>query len=147
MSESPPGAKNAVIAGVLAWAFPGAGHWYLGWRAHGVLFGVVIVGLFWGGMLIGGVKSTVDPAANKPWFVAQACSGVNPLVALGVDKVFKSRSRSSFARANELGIVYSGIAGLLNLLVVLDAAARAELPRPESESTARRSSSPRSRGG
>lgn len=126
--------KNPIVVGVLAWFVPGAGHWLLGWRGHGILFGVVIVGLFWMGMFVGGVHSTIDPHSQMAWFLAQLCAGFNALLAMMVDRV--GHGEESIAKVQDMGVVYSGVSGLLNVLVVLDAAARAERPPPGAESPA-----------
>ena len=47
--EQPIPLKDPAVAGILAWLFPGAGHFYQGRWAKGVLFLVCILGLFlWG---------------------------------------------------------------------------------------------------
>src|SRR5207244_3626162 len=68
-------------AGVLACVFPGLGHWVLGerWRAMAIAAGVL--GLFFGGMLIGGID-VVDSREDTIWFVGEALVGP---VAFGVD--------------------------------------------------------------
>jgi hypothetical protein len=46
--------KDPVLAGLLAWAVPGLGHWYQGRRGKAVLFFVCIIGLFCYGLYVGG---------------------------------------------------------------------------------------------
>lgn len=69
-----------LIAGLLAWLIPGAGHLYLRRTARGLILFVCINGLFWTGIAIGGVF-TVDPPREKWWFSAQMCTGVSALGA------------------------------------------------------------------
>jgi len=160
---SSPAAYSSSIAGLLAWIVPGLGHVYLGHRVRGVTIMVVITVTFWGGVAIGGVKSTVDPHENRLWFLAQICAGGHTIAAaiwssrlepavyrcpscqtdLGhqpepgdvcakcgkeISPVeLASHTRKAFWPQIDIAIVYSGIAGLLNVLVILDAIARAEL--------------------
>jgi hypothetical protein len=146
------------IALVLAFAFPGAGHWYLGEKRRARLIAAGILGLFGGGLLIGGFDC-VDRKDDTIWFVGQALVGP---VAFGVDYIHQQHlkvktkdpatgretvrsawpheirgadgwpkeaaagqsppSAKSLGRMNELGTLFSTIAGMLNLLVVVDAA-------------------------
>ena len=78
---------------------------------------------------------TSDPLAeirNKPWFVAQILAG--PIdIAASWGSVMASRPRAdgsvpgvrSHSRTNELGVLYTAVAGMLNLLAIMDAAHRA----------------------
>lgn len=146
------------VAMVLAWVLPGLGHWYLGEKRRAMLIGAGILGLFCGGVLIGGVNA-VDSKEDTIWFVGQAIVGP---VALGVDAAHQNLlkvkmkdpgtgketvrsawphetrgpdgwpataqagqrppSSTSLGRMNELGTLFSTIAGMLNLLVIVDAA-------------------------
>lgn len=45
--------RDPVVAGVLAWAIPGAGHWYQGRRTKAVLFFVCIFSTFFYGLWLG----------------------------------------------------------------------------------------------
>ena len=112
---------------------PGLGHLYVGHRTRGLVFLVAITATFWSGVAIGGVRSTVDPAERKLWFVAQLCTGGNTLSAW----VLNQRMTQADARAGEpaqhthwmradIGVHYTGVAGLLNLLIILNAIACAD---------------------
>lgn len=124
------------IAGFLAWLIPGLGHIYLGHRIRGIVCLVTITATFWTGVAIGGVQGTVDPHERTLWFMAQLFTGGNTLAAYGLHGVVEpyqaAGQRSSAAPANwlssEVGVHYTGVAGLLNLLVILDALGRAEVP-------------------
>jgi hypothetical protein len=125
------------VALVLAILLPGAGHAYLGERKRGVCIGAGVLGLFLGGLLIGGVDA-VDRKEDFWWFTAQA--GVGP-VAFGVDAIHQSlkvtdertgQKRSphpdedgaytkSLGKINEIGALYAALAGLLNVIAVIDA--------------------------
>ncbi|MCC6659563.1 MAG: hypothetical protein IT437_01625 [Phycisphaerales bacterium] len=143
------------VAALLAVVFPGAGQWYLGDRARGVFAAVGVLGLFLGGLLIGGI-SVVDRKDNPIWFIGEALVGP---VALGVDYVHQHHFKvidpvtgrlrpanpdeardpatgravkagpgrgppyvKALGRVAELGTLFATIAGMLNLIVILDAA-------------------------
>ncbi|MFQ5591633.1 MAG: DUF6677 family protein [Phycisphaerae bacterium] len=142
MARSEPGAvMRAPLAGLLAWLIPGLGHFYLGHQTRGLVFLVAITATFWSGVAIGGVRSTVDPGERKLWFVAQLCTGGNTLSAwawnerttIGRAGTYEPPQRSHWMRA-DVGVHYTGVAGLLNLLIILDAIGRASyssVGRPE----------------
>ncbi|MEX2218343.1 MAG: DUF6677 family protein [Phycisphaerales bacterium] len=162
-------------AGLFAILLPGAGHFWAGERVRGLLIAAGVLGLFVGGMLIGGID-IIDRRENPIWFAGQALVGP---VAFGVDyihqnhvkvvqrmqdprtgQVTESRrtprpaytdangiphnaeqrgpdgapvpaaagapagSGKSLGRMYELGTLYAAIAGMLNLIAVIDAAFR-----------------------
>jgi TM2 domain-containing membrane protein YozV len=69
---------------------------------------------------------------NKPWYVCQILNGPVCLIA---SKASLSAARqgvpSSHSRIYEIGTLYTAIAGLLNLLAVIDAAHRAATPEDD----------------
>ena len=56
--EPPIDLKDPVVAGLLAWLFPGAGHFYQGRWAKGVLFLVWIFGMFLWGLYLSSSPAT-----------------------------------------------------------------------------------------
>jgi hypothetical protein len=146
------------VAAVLAFVLPGLGHWYLGEKKRARFIAAGILGLFFGGMLIGGID-VVDRKEDTIWFVGQALVGP---IAFGADYIhqdhLKVKARDpvtgrdtvrsarpdeirgvggvpltaqagqrppnskSLGRMNELGTLFATIAGMLNLLVIIDAA-------------------------
>lgn len=125
---------RAVLAGLLAWLVPGLGHFYLRQHWRGTIFLAVITSTFWGGVAIGGVKSTVDATLHPAWFVAELCTASNAAVGLFLRSrlpELKPNKPSPYVAtwpADDIGLVYCGVAGLLNVLVILDAIARGALP-------------------
>lgn len=106
---------------------------YLGHRKRGLIFLIVITITFWTGVAIGGVRGTIDPKARTAWFMAELCSGGNALAGLTLQKAVIAAvpeghplPQPGHWLAIEVGIHYCGVAGLLNLLVVLDAIVRAD---------------------
>ena len=65
---------------VLAWIVPGAGHVFIGRPARGLIIFVTITATFWAGIAMGGVM-TVDSRAERWWFAADLCTGVNGLAS------------------------------------------------------------------
>jgi len=131
-AKRPEGRPDPTLApkvGLLAYLVPGLGHFYLGERTRGIIFCAVITVTFWCGVAIGGVRTTVDTQQRRAWFIAQLCAGANTLAIVGVQKVFEERFKSlpkAYWPAEDIAVVYTGVAGLLNLLVILDALVRAE---------------------
>lgn len=124
---------RAPLAGFLAWLVPGLGHIYLGHRTRGLILLVTITATFWSGVAIGGVAGTVNRQQRKLWFVAQIGAGSHTLVAAAMTErvlpTLPSRHGKVYLgnwSAAEVGVHYTGVAGLLNLLVIIDAISRAD---------------------
>jgi hypothetical protein len=138
------------VVALAGWLVPGLGYLYVGERARGIAIGVCVVGLYLGGLLIGGVRvvevptydkdgrslpnaSVLNEIRGKPWSIAQVMAG--PLgIASGAASVWAaqpsdatgvSRGARSHVRVNEIGTLYTAVAGMLNLLAILDCTARA----------------------
>jgi hypothetical protein len=108
-----------VLLCVAAWAVPGAGHLWLGRRSKGLIFLAALPLMFAIGLAIQGrlfpfamsdplvgLAALADLGIGVPYFVATA-------LGLGGGKVL--------AVTYEYGNAYLIVAGLLNLLVVIDA--------------------------
>jgi hypothetical protein len=104
---------------IAAWLAPGAGHLLVGQRGRGALFFVLIVSLFFGGLALDG--KVYRPEADDPlsYLAAFGASGVGGLYIvahwLGIG------AGDLLAPLYEYGNTFTLLAGLLNLLVVLDA--------------------------
>ncbi len=140
-------------AALLAWIWPGLGHISLGQRRRGRLIMLGVLFLFGAGLLIGGVDS-VDRREDSLWFAAQALCGPVAFAADLANQVLVKKpmptgydpdhpdagsirarySRKSLGRVNEMGTLYCALAGLMNLVVILDALygpPRRDEPPPE----------------
>ncbi len=129
IDKTTPAERSPPLAALLAWVLPGLGHWYLGDRPRAVIFFVVTSVTFWGGVAVGGVRSTVTPRENGPWIAAQLCMGTQAVAAMYFGHIVKERSQDRYKApwpASNLSVVYAGITGLLNLLIIIDALARAD---------------------
>lgn len=112
--------RRPALAWILGWLLPGAGHWYLGQRARGAVLGAALVSCFAAGVLIGG-RSTVS--SGKPeYLVLQWGAGLPAAAAWAAGD--PSPADVPVSR-RELGILYTLVPALLNIVVALDAAARA----------------------
>lgn len=133
---------RAPVAGLLGWVLPGLGHLYLGERRRGLILLITISLTFWIGVAIGGPAATVNPREQRLWFVAQSLTGGQSLIAYGLGQraLTAANAPNSVVLGHwltaEVGRHYSGVAGLLNLLIILDAIGRAEAPRPSRRSSA-----------
>src|SRR5690606_39442388 len=85
-----PRERLDLLAGLLAAAVPGAGHIYLGEARRGVLAAIGVLGLFFGGMLLGGVD-VIDSREDRLWFYGQALVGP---IAFGVDWYHQNRLKA-----------------------------------------------------
>lgn len=193
-TSNPSSAKEPAqpVAAVLAFLFPGAGHFYLGHRFRGVMVAIGVMLLFGTGLLVGGIDS-VDRRENGLWFwfygqmwngpivfavdhlhqtrfkvvdpsrglrsatpsefrnpengqvidtypdpatgapVASYSPSLDPTKRVTVQNAYPPKARS-FGRVSELGTLFVAIAGMLNLVCIIDATfkhpAKRDLPRP-----------------
>lgn len=75
----------------------------------------------------------LDEIRNKPWYIAQILNGpLNLIASWGSVRASQPGSAGepftgfrSHARTNELGVLYTAVAGMLNLLAIIDVASRA----------------------
>jgi len=119
-------------AGLLAWILPGAGHWVLGQRKFALVFFLAISFPYLTGVAIGGVKTSVNASANKWLFLAELgvggyTTGFSMLNrSIGPVKEADALKYISYYPASDVAQIYLAVAGLLNLLAILDALARAQ---------------------
>lgn len=145
------------VVALAAWLVPGGGYLLLGQVARALTVGLTVIALFVGGLLIGGMKvvdepdwSKVAPASGdggvrlgervsnalravveKPWFVGQFLAGPG---SLAIARKAWARTPDnpyaiSHSRSNEIGTLYTAVAGMLNLLAIIDASYRAARAR------------------
>jgi hypothetical protein len=154
MSKAAPNTNRMIAAGFLTWVLPGAGHYYLGHRKFAAVFCGAIMLPFLAGVAIGGVKTSINPHVNKWLFLAEMGAGgptgaffavgnsVGGIDARTTAAVIQSDSPMSAQQRSALGArlapyrsyypgsdiaqIYLAVAGLLNLLAILDAMTRAQ---------------------
>jgi hypothetical protein len=134
--------QRGLLAGLLGWLLPGAGHWFVGARRRAAAF-LVIVGLTWGaGLAFDGNLAVVDksraPFLTRLQVLANLAVGPVEPVARAIlygelvyqappprrarfSPALERRRERSFERWSVYGSAYLLAAGLMNMLVILDA--------------------------
>lgn len=142
--------RNPLVAAILAWAWPGAGHLYQRRYVKGILFMACILGTYFAGLAMAKghvVYSSFTPQDRRWQYVCQFWVGTPSLLALvqrqrviirGEDPLFDglmapphpveleyhdqlAEWHRDFHRYFDLGTLYTMVAGLLNTLVIFDA--------------------------
>ena len=118
-----------IRAALLAWLIPGGGHFYLGLRKRAVLLFVCIEVTFLFGLYISTVR-IVNPAHSFLWFFAQIFAGLNTIVAhLWATRLDQGQVNITTALIRNwsyyMGVLYTSVAGLMNLLAICDTVTRA----------------------
>jgi TM2 domain-containing membrane protein YozV len=110
---------RAVISMILAWAIPGAGHFYLGRRGRALAFFAIIVCLFVIGLAIDGSLYTVATSHGSllKLLASYASMGSGLLYLAGRKMALPGNVVSA---TYEYGSTFTLTAGLMNLLLVLD---------------------------
>ena len=138
-------------AAVLGWVLPGLGQIVIGERRRGVFVMIGILGLFITGVFVGGIDC-VDKDEDRLWFAGQVVVGP---IAVGTAYANQGLLKSGkaaemvptppsmfdpnpsplgkpitvakgLAHANEFGTLLCFLAGLLNLVAIMDALVRVE---------------------
>lgn len=138
-TASPPPVWNFPAA-VAAWLIPGMGHILAGHTKRGSILLVCIGGLYISGLLVGGISVVHARSADgtlRPWYLGQALIAPSLAVEYTHDKL-RARTEGAdpspyddaiafepaYGRAAEIGTLYTALAGLLNLLAIIDIAYR-----------------------
>jgi hypothetical protein len=109
--------------GLLAWLVPGAGHYLLNEHRRAAVIFVTVVVTFLVGLYVGSI-GVIDPVGAKPWYAAQVMN--SPIVLL-LGRLSATGRFPVYGRPNEIGQIYTSIAGLLNLLCIVNAIYTAHL--------------------
>jgi len=117
VSERSPG-----TAAMLAWLLPGLGHVYLGRRAKGLLVGSVLCATFLLGVLLA-ERAVVQRERDLYFWSGEVLCGLPALVATVVNAGVRVTRDIAYA---EMGLLFTTVAGLLNVLLVIDAYTTAE---------------------
>ena len=116
-----------LIVGLVAWLVPGGGHFLLNERKRSVIIFTTIALTFLAGLYIGSI-GVINPIEAKPWYVAQIMN--SPFVAV-LGRLSAGGNFPVYGWPNEIGQIYTSIAGLLNLLCIVNAVYLAHLRRAE----------------
>jgi hypothetical protein len=110
--------RRTIVATILAFLVPGAGHFYLGRRARAGCFFAIIVLLFAIGIAIDGRLYTVQQGSLLSLLATLGSMGSGILYFIG-------RAMGSFGDITsitfEYGTAFTLTAGLMNLLLIVDA--------------------------
>ena len=116
-----------VLVGLLGWVLPGAGHLAIKETKRASIIFITIAGIFVTGLFVGSI-GIIDSVSAWPWYLAQIM--VSPAVFI-LDGIVKDGGYEVFGRAQDIGQIYTAVAGLLNLLCVLSAVYMAHSGRGE----------------
>ncbi|NLF72406.1 MAG: hypothetical protein GX575_25505 [Candidatus Anammoximicrobium sp.] len=153
--------RNPVLAALLAWLWPGAGHLYQRRHLKGVLFMVCVLSTYLVGMALGQgrvVYASWEKSDRRWQYLCQVGAGLLALPALVQNRLVRSGREPLFdglmappavvfensedelagwheelAGKFDLATLYTMIAGLLNVLAICDAFAGPFVPAPEDE--------------
>ncbi|MEZ6192678.1 MAG: DUF6677 family protein [Phycisphaerales bacterium] len=131
MSDSTANPRWHIAGAIAAWLVPGLGHWLLGQRKRGVIL-LISIGLLWtSGFFIGGV-GVFDRAGHPIWFLGQMLIAPSIVVekwdrSLQGPDAAPARPDAavipytpSYGHVHEQGVLYTALAGMLNLLAIMD---------------------------
>jgi len=110
-----PAVAYLFLVGVAGWWIPGMGHWLTGRPKRAALIFFSIMFAFLLGIWLSSI-AVID--AKTPWYWAQLLNSPAVAYLAHVSKVF---SLESYGKPREIGEIYTGIAGMLNLLCVVNA--------------------------
>ncbi|MBM4035182.1 MAG: hypothetical protein FJ291_25855 [Planctomycetes bacterium] len=138
--ELDAGGKDPGRALLLAWLLPGAGHWFIGLRWRGLLYGASVIGILVAGILMGGL-ATVSAYDHKWAFLLQVFDGPLALAAGVVEHLARPAATAPDAAAwlkrlvapapsplTDLGMTFTLASAAFNVLVMADAFYLADRP-------------------
>jgi Family of unknown function (DUF6677) len=117
-----PPRVNPALAAALSWIVPGLGHVRAGQRDKGLLVGACVLLVFLVGLVASGGHA-VDRAQMPVWWMGQNLFGGGSLFCAIVTAPWHMTHDSN---GLDLGIVLTTVAGMMNLVVMVDAYAVAE---------------------
>ncbi len=127
--NTPKPVANPALCAALSWLVPGLGHAKAGQKDKGVLMGLAVLLVFAIG-LIASSGHAVDRANASVWWIGQNLFGGGSLFAALVTGPWPMDSEPLDL---PMGVVLTTVAGLMNLVVMVDAytvAERSALPLP-----------------
>ncbi len=117
-----------LIVGLSAWVVPGAGYFLLKENRRATIVLTTIVLAFLVGIYVGSI-GIIDPVGAKMWYVAQIMT--SPMVA-ALGYLAAGGGYPVYGKPNEIGQIYTSVAGLLNFLCIVNSVYLAHLYRTES---------------
>lgn len=118
--DHPPTVRvNPVVCILLAWLLPGAGHVYLRRWRRGVLFFVLVLTAVVVGVALDGKLWRIAPGQPLSYLGTLACVGLG--VPYFVLRFLLGYEGDVLSQGYEYGAAFLLTAGLMNLLLILDA--------------------------
>ncbi|HTS03006.1 MAG TPA: DUF6677 family protein [Thermoanaerobaculia bacterium] len=115
-----PRRRSTAAAMVLAWLVPGLGHYYLGRRRTAIAFAAIVAATFLLGLSFQGRLYTVEEGQPLTILATFAVYGAG-LLNIAARAISENPAGTILAPTYEYGCAYLLTAGLMNLLLVLDA--------------------------
>jgi TM2 domain-containing membrane protein YozV len=145
-TASPEGSPSSwhLAAAVAGWVLPGLGHFLLGQQKRAVIL-VISIGTLWLiGLFVGGI-SVIDRNNQPAWFLGQMLIAPSTVAdwyrdQMVADQLMAGRSfdpvdeppfEPALGRAHEQGTLFTCMAGLLNLLAMIDVLYREPRNQPQ----------------
>lgn len=154
----------AALVALAGWVLPGLGYVLIGQVRRGLIAGIAILLLFVSGIFIGGIRvidvpgfddngqkiapggrwvltsNPVRTLLTKSWYAGQILVGPVTLVSsVGSVKAAEAGYPQGTAHLREIATLYCAVAGMLNLVVLIDAAHRTTAAKSELRKSRRRS--------
>ncbi len=107
-----------VIVALTGWLVPGAGYLIVKEKARAAIVFITLAVTFGIGIYVGSI-GVIDPVNSKPWYFAQILN--SPAVAM-LGHLTAGGGYEVYGKPREVGQIYTSIAGLLNLLCVVNCA-------------------------
>ena len=105
-----------IVVALAGWLVPGAGYFLIKEKKRATIVFFTILITFCIGIYVGSI-GVIDFVGYKPWFAAQILT--SPLVAI-LGHVTASGAYTVYGRPCEIGQIYTSLAGLLNLLCIIN---------------------------
>jgi hypothetical protein len=115
-----PRRRSTAAAMVLAWLVPGLGHYYLGRRKTAIAFALIVAATFLLGLSFQGRLYTVEEGQPLTILATFAVYGAG-LLNIAARAISENPAGTILAPTYEYGCAYLLTAGLMNLLLILDA--------------------------
>lgn len=112
-----PHEKDSILAATLTWFVPGAGHWYLGQKGKGVMLFLTMALLFGIGVVFGGLACVYRRDYYFYWAGQVLLGAFTAFASL----VFRDPVLHEFLPRADLGLLLTTSAGLLNVLLIINA--------------------------
>ena len=116
-----------LVVALLSWLVPGGGYYFLNEKKRSIIIFSTVVLIFSVGLYVGSI-GVIDPVRSWPWYIAQI---MNSPMVMFIGFSTAGGGYRVYGWPNEIGQIYTSVAGLLNLLCIVNAVYLAYLRRTE----------------